>query len=278
MNEKRTELEEAVRSLIEEGRGRVGPEPTEEELWAYHRGDLSAEEADRFEERLAHYPDSVRLLAAFTGEEPAPGDPDFLPEEEQARAWGELETRLDGSRREGEPAASALQDPAPACLPAYARRRRVLPVLERIAAVGLVLVLGALWLVQRERSEELSRRVDELHGPQVIGEERLIALDASRRGPRDGRTLRLPPRTDAYHLTLALYEAPIFPEYRLEIVPEGRPQARPLWSRSGLRRQPDDTFSLYLPGDFLPPGRYELRLYGLEDGSERLLASYPLEV
>lgn len=279
MNNKRTELEEAVRSLIQEGRGRVGPEPTEEELLAYHRGDLSAEEADRFEERLAHYPDAVRLLATFTAEEePEPGDPDYLSEEEKTTAWEELETRLDESRREGEAAHWPVDHPAPTALPAYTRPSRFSSTLERIAAVGLILVVGALWYGRGERLEELSRQVDELHGPQIIGEQRLVAPDASRRGRGSERVLRLPPREEAYLLTLALYEAPVFPDYRLEIVPQGQPQAGPLWARSGLQRKHDDTFSLYIPGDFLSPGRFELRLYGLEGGEERLLASYPLEV
>jgi hypothetical protein len=90
--------------------------------------------------------------------------------------------------------------------------------------------------------------------------------------------LRLPPREDPYLLTLALYEAPVFPDYRLEIVPQGQPQAGPLWARSGLQRKHDDTFSLYLPGDFLPPGRYELRLNGFGGGEEQPLAIYTVEV
>ena len=48
--------------------------------------------------------------------------------------------------------------------------------------------------------------------------------------------------------------------------------------RSGLERQPGGTVSLVLPGAFLPSGKYELRLYGLGEQSEELVASYEVEV
>lgn len=63
----------AARSLVAKGRARVGPEPTEQELWAYHLGEMSTREEDRFAERLAHYPEAAKWLARLTEGEPGNG-------------------------------------------------------------------------------------------------------------------------------------------------------------------------------------------------------------
>jgi|GEM_PF-1805542 len=283
MTETREELEEAVRSMIEEGRTGVGPEPSEEELLAYHRRELSPSETDRFEERLAHYPDAARLLAAFTSEtEPNPGDPDHVTDDREAEAWRKLKERLVEPRQQ--PVAAAALHPASAepplrpKPPAPRPRIPILPWIVRVAAATLVLLLGILWYSRGERIEDLSRQVTRLSEPQINSEQRLFTPEVRDRGTAEERIVHLPHRDHPYVLVLALSGASDFSSYRLEIVPLETPKAEPLWMRSGLERQPGDTVSLVLPGAFLPSGKYELRLYGLGEQSEELVASYEVEV
>lgn len=280
MSRKHTELEVAVDSLVEEGRSRLGPEPSEKELLSYHRGELSEEEADRFEERLAHYPASARLLATFVeDEQPSTGDPDFVTEGEKEAAWETLRERVGigaTARVPTLPTVAPQRNASTAPASALSWPMLLWPV--RIAAAGLLILLGVLWYVRGERIEELGRQVAELREPQINAEQRRIAPDARRRGEGGEPVLRLPPSAHPYLLTLALYEAPSFPDYRLEIVPADDSQTEPFWARSGLMRKADDTFSLYLPRGSLPPGRYELRLYGMGEGPKELLATYTVEV
>jgi len=277
MTEPRDELEEAVQSVIEKGRRWVGPEPSEEELLAYHRRELSPSEMDRFEERLAHYPDAARLLAAFTTDaEPKPGDPDHVSDEGQATAWRELQARLD----EPMPPARAAHSFSPSA-PKPATFWRRIPVPARIAfaaTTGLVLLLGILWYGRGERIEELSRQVALLREPQINPEQRLFAPEMHHRGAEDEGVIQLPHREHPYLISFALFDVPDYPSYRLVIVRAGSASAEPIWTSSGLERQSDGTFSLLIPGTYLPRGKYELRLFGLRGKSAELLASYVVEV
>ena len=102
--------------------------------------------------------------------------------------------------------------------------------------------------------------------------------DAFRRGTGDEAVLELPSGPHTYLLTLAVGRIGEYSTYRLEIVRSGTEGIEPLWAKSGLERQGDGTFELYLPGDFLSPGRYELRLYGLAGSARKRLATYTFEV
>jgi|GEM_PF-6451243 len=95
----------AARSLVAEGRGRVGPEPTERELWAYHLGEMSPREEDDFAERLAHYPEAAKWLARIADGEPVGGAAREVSAEEMEAAWerwlgksGEAADRRNGER------------------------------------------------------------------------------------------------------------------------------------------------------------------------------------
>jgi hypothetical protein len=77
---------------------------------------------------------------------------------------------------------------------------------------------------------------------------------------------------------LTLYEAPAFPDYRLEIVSAGEGPAEPVWARSGIAPEPGALVRFVLPAGFLSPGRYEIRLFGLEGEERTLLATYTVEV
>lgn len=260
---KENEFEAAARLLIEEGRRRVGPEPSVEELAAYQRGDLSPEAEERFRERLAHYPDAVRVLEALAVEDyaGAPGDPHYLSDEALERSWETLQGRLRWRPRLW----------PPTWLPADWVRIVAVPAAVAIVAGALGFLAGGV------RTGELEREVAVLREPRVNPEILAISPDGERRGPAVERSFRLPPIEGAHHLSLTLYEAPSFPDYRLEIVPADEKAAEPIWARSGLAPEPGAVVRLVLPGGFLSPGRYEIRLFGIEGEERTLLATYTIE-
>src|SRR5688572_17069965 len=87
---------DAVRQqLMADERRRVELPPTSEEMLAYTRGELSAEEEERMRERLVCYPELVRTLTeAFPDEDPRPGDAGYVSDEEMTRRWAEIQSRV----------------------------------------------------------------------------------------------------------------------------------------------------------------------------------------
>jgi hypothetical protein len=269
----RDEVAAAVRAMIEEGRSEVGPEPTTEELLAYHHGELPPDEVDRMEERLANYPEAARLLAAFTGEGAQPEDSDFVSDDEVETAWRSFRTRVD--RDEGR-VPGPRREKRGSHLVSWLRSRP--RWIEHAAVIAVVLVVGVYGYVKDQSHDRMAAQLTELRGPQVGAEHRVLRPDGPRRGAGDEPVARLPAASGPYLLTLALGSAEDYPDYRLDIVRTANGGPETLWSRTGLERRGDDTFPLYLPEGFLTPGRYQLRLYGLRGGAEALLATYTVEM
>src|SRR3712207_3458883 len=82
--------------LMNDHRPRLDP-PTADEMLAYTRGELSAEDEQRLQERLVRHPDLVRTLTApFPTEGAKPGDPDYVSDEEYPAHWRALHARMQG--------------------------------------------------------------------------------------------------------------------------------------------------------------------------------------
>jgi hypothetical protein len=263
MTTRETEIETAVSSLIVEGRQRLGPPPSIDELMAYHRGELSEQEADRMQERLAHYPDSVRLLDALASYpyEGEPGDPDCLSDEELERAWLSVQDHLHHQ-------AEVVRFPSKKGQPTEGGASRQLAAI----AASVLLAVGAAgtWWVYSQR------RVIE---PSMDVSSQLAIPDGFRTARGGAPTIQLSGGADGYYLSLSVIDAPPYPDYRLEILDPASPNAVPLWSRAGIERRHDDTFELWLPRSFLTVRKIEIRLYGLDDeGTPNLLATYTVEV
>src|ERR1041385_9265501 len=71
--------------------------PTADEMLAYLRGGLSAEEEANFRSRVIDYPELVRTLVADFPEPAQPQDADYLSDEEFARRWDDFQKRIDSS-------------------------------------------------------------------------------------------------------------------------------------------------------------------------------------
>lgn len=246
MDLRETELEMAVRELVEESRRELGKAPACDELLAYHRGELPPEKAEQIQELLAHYPDAARdLIDLVASQESDLESWDALTEDEKKEDWAALQRRL-----------------APA-------RRRPRPVTLYAMAASILVVVLAAW------SFTLLSITQSLEQPEVNVRQRDLLPDG-RRGSTLEEPLRLDSDSSHFLLRLLLVDERDFPDYRLEIVDSDSPE-RILWAETGLRRFTGDIFTLRIARDFLPPGRYSLKLYGIGAGDTQLLASYTVQ-
>ena len=124
----KSEWQAVNQALMADDRRRAGEPPAAEEVLAYMRSELSAEEAARVRERLVCHPDLVRTLTgSFPTEGAQPGDADYMSDREFASHWALLERRL--------------------------KRGRVVefwPVLGAIAATLAVVFAGLYWQARKE--------------------------------------------------------------------------------------------------------------------------------
>jgi len=220
--------------------------PTAEEMLAYTRGELSAEEEARLQERLVQHPELVRTLTVpFPMEGAEPGDPDYMPDEEFAAHW--------------------TRPPVAAGRRWASRRHAGAPRFwqwSTAAAAAIAVTFGAL-LWQERRSE-----------PIVLSEPQVLFPDG-RRGPGPREAAPLTAEGDVVALVTPLIGQREFDRYRLELVDESQ---RAVWSSDTLRRREDDTFVILVPRRFLKPGSYQIVVYGTAGASEEKLASYSLRV
>jgi hypothetical protein len=224
--------------------------PTAEEMLAYSRGELSAEEEARLQERLVQYPELVRTLTVpFPMEGAKPGDPDYMGDEEFAAHWAKVQERTAAGRRW-----AGRRD---------ARAPRVWQW-STAAAAALAVTFGALlWQANARRSE-----------PMVLSEPQVLFPDG-RRGPGPREATPLTAEGDVVALVTPLIGQRDFERYRLELIDESQ---RAVWSSDTLRRREDDTFVILVPRRFLNPGTYQVVVYGTAGASEEKLASYSLRV
>jgi hypothetical protein len=186
-------------------------------------------------------------------------------DEERVREW--LVANPDLARMYGEP---FPEEPKVDAVPAerggvvYLRQ-----VLTSVAAV-LALVFGALYWQAEIRIGELKRQVSR---PLALGEKTQLFPDG-RRGV--GGPTPLPKEGDAYHLVITLINQPYYDHYRIDLIRAGG--SAPVWSITDVPRQDDDSFELVVPHAAIPPGTYQLFVFGLDGKGELQLGSYRLRV
>jgi hypothetical protein len=233
--------------LMADDRRRLGEPPTTEEMLAYTRGELTAEEEARVRERLVCHPDLVRTLTEpFPTEGAEAGDADYLPDEEFASHWSEMQTRMG----RGRPAEGA----------------RVLPFWRFSAALAamLAVVFGALLWQARSKVPE----------PQVVLDQQVLFPDGRRGGNADAG--RLTAQGDPVLLVIPLIGQRGHERYRLELV--NADSGRSIWQSAALRPREDDAFAIVMPRRLLEPGTYQIIVHGSTTTGEERLASYSLRV
>ncbi len=241
--------------LVGEARRQAAePAPTPDELIAYMDGELSPGEEERLQNRLVldseamhavlDLADPTRLDAAEGADPPVP-------------TWESIRARLEA------PEESAAVPRLPA------RSVGVHPAYRWAVAALVLLVVGL-----GARVGQL-RRIGPPAAPRInVFHWELLPIDAS--SPRDAGAEHVVTPAPGTPLVLVLHlgDRGAFPDYSLEI--RGGDGHRH-WRSSGLVPSPIGTFNVELPAGFLPPGSYELRLYGGESDAGNLLATYRLE-
>lgn len=260
----RTEWLKASREVAAENDRRSEP-PTEEELLAYGRGELAEEEEERIREYLVAHPNEARVLALPFPDMPKEGDPDFIPEEEIAAAWARLQPRLE--RAPAAPIGSMKPADAARVVPMRSRRDS----LPWAVAATVALVFGGLWF-QAERKAGAAE--DLAIQPRVVKALQVLDSDG-RRGT--ARVTMLRRVGDAYSVRLPLLvDQPGFASHRIEIVT--LPARAILWKTTTDQPNRDNAFDLVIPHRFLPPGDYEIRIFGIDGEREERRGVYRVRV
>jgi hypothetical protein len=248
-------------ALAEEGVLAGHPEPST--LLAYHRRELSPEEAERLRDHLALCGECSRLLLQVESFPALSSQTALLTDRQQAAEWALLRDRI----------GFATSAPAPAPAPAPSRllsRRFPLPW-ALAASLLLATTLGLGVWVLRLRDE-----VGALAGPQV----HLAVADLTPEGsgPREGAepaAVRLAADADRLLLILNLADWRPFAGYHLRVT---GPAGQAVWE-GDLARSAHGNFLLTLPRALLPAGSYRLRLNGRTSaGKEQPLAEYRLQI
>ena len=234
--------------------GREHPEL--EQLVAYHDGALDREQEEALQGHLAWCGECTALVLGLNdlALAAAAADP--------AAEWSSVVSKL--------PAPPAPPRAAP--LPARRRQhdkatRRLLYALAASFAAATVAL--SLWVV------DLRREVTGFSEPQINPIVRdLFIADAPRDVTGTGFN-EIPAGDGLVTLILNSSEPRSFPGYQLAVEDSAGTE---IWRREGLERSPFDTFTVAVPGRFLPAGDYRLRLYGREGDSWTPIEEFPLRV
>jgi hypothetical protein len=276
----------ALHALAEEGRRQLASHPSPAQLAALRNGELQGEAAEAAEEHLALCPSCNRFfldLAAFPdleaqageggaagGSEPAGGD----TEEEWAALARRIE-EVDGGAVDGvgsggpagEPA--ELVAPGPPEAPRGPSWYRSVPALQLLAAgLGVAAVGLGVWsyaLSQRARAP----RTD-------VDVVTLLPRGEEARGSAEGNAVST--RMASYLLVLTRSSGEEYPAYSLEVIDPSAPGKPVIWRRDGLLSSEDGVVTLEISRDFFPPGRYELRLFGLRGAARQPVEEYDVDL
>jgi hypothetical protein len=180
----KSDWDAAHESVLQEGRERLGPPPTAEELNAYAAGELSAEETARVQELLAYYPDVARTLLAE----------DLLSEEELAHDWKSLIARTRAAETQ--------------------RRVRIWQTIAAVAAV-LAIVMSALFAQTKSNERRLTTMLSQ---PRVVPE--VVLRPEGMRGG-DSTATAVSTETEVI-LNVSLFNADEYAEFRMDIVDEAK--------------------------------------------------------
>jgi hypothetical protein len=255
-------LTQGVRRMAAEARERLEKHPSPDQLVAYEAAELSETEASEVREHLAVCHECSRAvldLASFPKIEPRPGV-ELLSSEEEETQWRRVLDRIaqeesEVGTRDGSGASSH-------------KRWRPLQLLAAMLAVAS-LALG-FWVVRLERQ----RAIEEGPTANVYVAE-LSPLGAS--VPRGEQIHRAPAGMRSVLLLLSVADLRTFDDYRLTVRRDG-PEGELAWEKDGLVRGPQGGFSINVPRDSLPAGRYRLILEGVSGEASETLAQYDLRI
>jgi hypothetical protein len=256
-------LEPALRARTAHAEHQLGEHPSPETLAAYHEGRLVGEEGDRLRDHLALCADCAQLLLDFAAfpEIEVPAGTRKPTEGEVDEAWQAMQGRL-GETGTATPNVVRMPQASPVSRPRPAYWAWALAA-SWIAVVGL-----GVWVfeLRKENARLAQPAVDA-----VIAD--LTAGGDSTRGEPQG-----PKALPSGSRLLLILDAPGMPPhagYEADLVSA---EGAVLWTGKNLPRGADGSFTLDLPPGFLHPGKYQIRLYGVDDGKRQTLADFPLRI
>lgn len=252
----KSEWQEANRRLQEEQRQNLGDPPTAEEMLAYSRGELSESDEERIRELLVAYPELARAYSA-----PFPESGDAVSEADLAASLNAVQRRLGAS------AASA--SPRDRRADAQRGRLRFHMHIPTTVAAAFALVFFGLFVQAENRARHYQR---EGQAPRILGAAQQLDPDGSR-GPSSAT--RLNKDGEAYLLQLRLINQMRYPHYTLEL----RHENRAIWTSHTAQPDPDGTFQIVVPHDFLNAGEtYELVILGVDGEAPAPIGKYEVAV
>jgi hypothetical protein len=224
--------------LTNEDRAKLGMPPTAEELVAFGKDELSADESERIRRLLVAYPELARAVA-----QPFPEDGEALMDADLDRRWSDFQRKV------------AVPSP---------ERGRVLVFWRALAASLTLVVVGLVWQQQHDRSR-----------PLIISDEQLLEPDGQRGAVGPGVTLS--PNADWALLTVPIIGAAGYDRYRLDLYApgSGKPAWR---SDVLPRRSNDAFAIVVPKRFLSEAGTYRIILMGVRGGGEERLATYSVRV
>jgi hypothetical protein len=243
----KSDWEAVHEQMMAEERRKLGDPPTFDQVLAYMRGELSSQEEERVRALLVYYPELAQsVFEPF----PAGDEGSSISDDELARRWSFLESRIDGTRR------GVIR----------------FPLARTALAAALVLVFAGLYW---NAKTELRRMQSAAIAPRIIpGEFTELRPGGTRGGDVD--PMQLVPEGDLFAVAVPLLADPSFENFRIEIVEPAASQ--PLWQSQVVSRPGDPSIPLLIPRAMLPAGRYDVVLYGVDGSRQERLISYPVRV
>jgi hypothetical protein len=234
----KSEWQEANRLLMAEQQKNLGDPPTAEEMLAFHRGELSAEEEERIRELLVAYPEVARMHGAEFPQE----SESEVTDETIAAGLQDLQRRLSA--------------------PVVTQRPPARFYIPTTIAAALALLFFGLYVQAESRARDRNRE------PYVLGLPQELDSDATR---GSASATILTKDGDAYWLRPRLLTQVHFASYSIEL----HDKKGPLWIGHNAEPDMDGYFQIVIPHGFLHAGRnYQVRIFGLDGNTRREVGSY----
>lgn len=240
----KSEWQDANRRLMAEQRETLGDPPTAEEMLAYDRGELNAEEEERIRDLLVAYPELARMYSAPFPEEPEAG----VSNEAINHGWEDVQRRLGIT-----------------VMPTHARMRNYIPT---TIAAALALVFFGLFVQADSRARDNARGCDL---PRVLGAPQELEAGSIRGG---GSPTTLRKDGDAYLLKPQLFNQVHYPDYSIEL----HDKNGAVWASPSAQPDEKGAFQIVIPHSFLRPGVYQLRIFGVDGEGRREVGKYDVGV
>ncbi len=265
MSNTKTAFAASSKALADAARRRLSMHPSPEELIAYDDGQLEAAQKEHIQNHLAlcrECTSTLLDLAAFPNVQCRDED----SADQHVPEWETMQALLHKKKATRMPLLHRPRRSAE-------RRGEFSRFFPAALAASLAVIVGlSLWV------QTLNQTVREFSRPRInVYHNDLIPLDEDQvREMRNGQEVTVPQETARFLLILNIGERGSFSDYMVEI--SDQPGGKVLWSRRGFEPSRYGTFNLELHRDYLPAGRYWLRLHGLDGDRAEILADYQVRI